>query len=135
MKKSLILILVLAFSPTLSYSASLKTYEKGQLAGSLGFGAMTMDAYYEICTSQGTRLDNYLNGINKLLKMKWGFTFSEIAKKQEELTGRDFRQEAHKLVNTMKQKFGGCNTSGMNQWFRTIQDLYKKKLNKFHSVQ
>jgi len=115
MKRAFVFILVILFFPVISYSGQLKPYEKGQLAGSLGFGAITIDAYYEICYSKGIRTDNNLNGINKLLKEKWGFTYSEIAAEQEKQTGQDFRQEAHKLLNTVIKKTVGCNSVGMEK--------------------
>lgn len=135
MKNALVVILILMFSSVISYSEQLKPYEKGQLVGELGFGAMTIDAYYEICYSKGTRTDNHLKGINKLLKEKWGVTYSEIATKQEKQTGRNYRQEAHNLVNTVVKKTGGCNSVGMEQWFRKLEDIHENNLNKFHSVQ
>ncbi len=135
MKNALVVILILMFSSVTSYSEQLKAYEKGQIAGELGFGAMTIDAYYEICYSKGTRTDSYLKGINKLLKEKWGFTYSEIATKQEKRNGQNYRQEAHELVNTVVKKTGGCNSVGMEKWFRKFEDIHENNLNKFHSVQ
>lgn len=128
------LIALFLFSAATANSDSLQPYEKGNLAGQLGFGAMTIDAYYEVCYSNGTRTDNHLEGINKLLKDEWGFTFTEKATEQEERTGRDYRKEAHSLVNTVSQKTGGCQTDGMKQWFRKFQGLHEKNLTKFHSA-
>ncbi len=133
MKQATIVIFTLLFSG-ISFSAPLEPYEKGQLAGSLGFSAMTIDAYYEICYSS-VRTDNNLKGINKLLKKKWGFTYSELATNQEKRTGRNYRQEAHTLVNTAIKKAGKCDTTGMNKWFKAFQAMHEDNLNKFHSSQ
>lgn len=135
MKFSTILLAALIFVPVTASPASIEPYEKGQLAGSLGFGAMTIDAYYEICYARGVRTDNNLTGVNNLLKNKWGFTFSEIAEDQERDSGRNYRQEAHNLVKTASERTGGCGTAGMEQWFREFQALHESNLTKFHSVQ
>jgi hypothetical protein len=135
MKLRIITIAFLLLSTAIAHSASLQPYEKGQLTGSLGFGAMTIDAYYEICYSKGLRTDNNLKGINKLLKDEWGFTFTEVSTKEEERTGRNFRKEAHTLVHTARKKTGGCNSDGMEQWFRKFQEIHENNLSKFHSVQ
>lgn len=135
MKKSLISILILLLLSKISFAAPLTDYEKGQLAGSLGFGAMTIDAYYEICYSKGLRTDNHLKGIDKLLKTKWHFTYTELAASQGKRSGRDYRQEAHTLVNTAVTKTGGCETIGMKKWFKDFEKIHENNLNKFHSAQ
>lgn len=135
MKFSIIFFATLLLAPATAYPNSMESYEKGQLAGSLGFGAMTIDAYYEICYARGLRTDNNLAGINNLLKNKWGFTFSEIAEEQERHTGRNYRQEAHDLVRTALTRTGGCEATGMDKWFREFQDLHENNLAKFHSAQ
>lgn len=132
MKKVILYLLLLL--PAMSYSLTLQPYEKGQLAGSLGFGAMTLDAYYEICFSKGMRTDNHLNGIDKLLKEKWGFSYTEIAIEEGKKEGRDYREEAHQLVNTARRKTGGCSTTGMEKWYREFQNLHEMNLIKFHDA-
>lgn len=112
---------------------TLNSYEKGELAGGLGFGAMTLDAYYEICYSNGVRTDNNLNGINKLIKMKWDIEYLEIVARQKKHTGRNYRQEAHNLVNTAVKKTGGCNTPEMKRWFKEFQNTHENSLSKFHA--
>lgn len=134
MKYRLIVWAVLIFVAATAYPAEIEPYEKGQLAGSLGFGAMTIDPYYEICYARGVRTDNHLAGINNLLKNKWGFTFSEMAEAQEKDTGRDYRQEAHNLVRSALTRTSGCGTVGMEQWFREFQGLHENNLTKFHSA-
>lgn len=135
LKKLLFVIILLTFFPAISSSLQLEDYEKGELAGGLGFGAMTMDAYYEICYSNGTRTDNHLNGINKLLKDKWNLTYSEIAAEQEKLTGRNYRQEAHTLVEAVVKKVGSCKSEGMKQWFMKFQEIHENNLRKFNSAE
>ncbi len=130
------IILMTLFFPLVSSSGQLTSYEKGQLAGSLGFGAMAIDAYYEICYSSGVRTDNNFDGINKLLKEKWGISNSKIMAEQEERTGRNYRQEAHNLVNTVIKQTGGCNSVGMEIWFRQVlQEMHENNLDKFHAAQ
>jgi hypothetical protein len=135
MKYRLIFFSALILAAGATYPASIDPYEKGQLAGSLGFGAMTIDAYYEICYARGVRTDNNLAGINTLLKNKWGFTFSELAEEQERNSGRNYREEAHNLVRTALTRAGGCGTTGMEQWFREFQGLHENNLARFHSAQ
>ncbi len=134
-KKLTMVIVAFILFPVGADSSPLEPYEKGQLAGALGFGAMTIDAYYEICFAKGKRVDNHLKGIDKLLKNKWGFTSTEIAKEQEEWTGRNFRQEAHNLVNTVLKSTGGCNTDEMQQWYRKVQDIHEDNLSRFHAAE
>ena len=136
MRNTLLLLLLPTFavSPA-SVAEELSQYQKGQLAGSLGFGAMALDAYYEICWSDGARTDNYLNGIDKIMSDKWGVTFTEIAKEQEARSGRDHRNEAHTLVRTTVEKFGSCDSDKMNNWFKLLQDNHENNLTKFHSTE
>jgi hypothetical protein len=74
------------FKPTNSPAdkgTQLSVSEQAELLGALGFGAMTIDAYYEMTLFHGYRTDDHLNGINKLAKEKWGVTFSELAQQEE----------------------------------------------------
>jgi len=135
MKNTTISFLVIFLFPEILFAAPLTDYEKGELAGSLGFGAMTIDAYYEICYSKGLRTDNNLNGINNLLKEKWNFTYSELATMQGKKTGRDYRQEAHTLVNTTIKKTDGCETTLMKKWLKDFRKIHENNLNKFHAAQ
>jgi hypothetical protein len=107
--------------------------EDGELLGSLGFGAMTIDAYYELTLAKGFRTDNHLKGIDKLTMEKWGVTFSEIAKQSESRSGRNFREEAHAMVKAALQRFGGADTPGMKKWFSLFEELHNSNLEKFHS--
>lgn len=128
---------IILFVPSilcLADGGQLKPYEKGKLAASLGFGAMTIDAYYDACFSNGYVLDNNLNGIDQLLKEKWGFSFSKKVEEQGLRAGRNYRNEAHVLVRTMLQKTGGCNSSGAKQWFRQFQGIHENNLRKFHNA-
>jgi len=134
-KLLLAVIIILTFLPAISSSLQLEDYEKGEIAGALGFGAMTLDAYYEICYSNGTRTDNHLNGINKLLKDKWNLAYSEIVVEQEKLSGRDFRKEAHTLVGAVVKKNGSCKSEGMKQWFRKLQEIHENNLWKLNSAE
>jgi hypothetical protein len=112
---------------------TLPNYEKGELAGSLGFNAMTIDAYYETCYSKGIVTNNNFNGVNKLIKEKWGIDYSKITNEQKKRTGRNFKQEAHTLIKKAVEKNGGCNTGKMKAWFKNIQTIYEKNLDKFHA--
>ncbi len=134
MKKLIIIFTLFILIPVFASAESLTDYEKGELAGSLGFGAMTLDAYYEICYAQGFQADNNLNGINKILKQKWGISYSEIAKDQENKTGRNYREEARTLVNTASKETGGCGSAGMKAWFDDFSKMHEVNLEKFHSV-
>ena len=134
MTRIIIISFLLILLPLVSYSEELTNYEKGELLGSLGFAAMTIDAYYEICYSNGVRNDNNLNGIDKLAKDKWGFAFSEMMIKNDERTGRDSRQEAHKLIHYVIKQTGGCNSPGMEKWFKKMQLIHEQNLDKFHSA-
>ena len=118
-----------------SLPKQLPAYEKGQLVGSLAFGAMTLDAFYEICYANGNRTDNNLHGIKKLVKEKWGIDYAAVQMEQEKRIGRNYKKEAHKLIEVMIQKYGGCNTHGMDEWVRNTQAIHEKNLNKFHAVQ
>ena len=120
--------------PSFAYSDSASSSEKGRLTGSLGFGAMTIDRYYEMCYSNGTRTNVNLNGINKLIKDKWGFTYTETADRQQKLTGRNYRNEADVLVRAMIEKYGGCNTAGMDKWVNYFRDLHESNLKEFHAL-
>jgi hypothetical protein len=135
MKSVYLILFAMFFFPVVLYSGQITSYERGQLAGSLGFGAMVIDAFYETCYANGMRTDNNLNGINKLLKEKWSIGYLEIIAEQEKKTGRNFRQEAHDIVNTAIEKSGGCESPGMEQWFRYIEKMHEDNLNIFHSVQ
>lgn len=116
-------------------SGAINSYDQGELAGSLGFGAMTVDAYYEQCFSKGHRTDNNLKGIDKLLKEKWGISFSEKMQEEGPKSGRNYRDEAHKLVSFAIQKSGGCDSDGMKRWFRAFQDIHETNLKKFHAAE
>jgi hypothetical protein len=96
---------------------------------------MALDAYYEICWSNGARTDNHLNGIDKIMSDKWGVTFTEIAKEQEARSGRDHRNEAHTLVKTTVDKFDSCDSDEMNNWIKVLQDDHENNLTKFHSTE
>jgi hypothetical protein len=126
----IIFITIIIFATIIAYSETLTPYEKGALAGRLGFGAMTLDAYDEICVSKGIRKDEHLKGIDKALEKKWGFTYSDWEAKQK----LNSRQEAHTLVNDVIRKTGGCNTIGMKQWVREFRDIYKGDIKKFQAV-
>jgi len=110
------------------------TEEQGELLGQLGFGALTIDAYYEICVAAGHRTDNHLNGINKLAEQRWGVSYSEVAKQTETETGRNFRDEAHKMIHTMVAKFGGRDTPAMKKWLEAFQTIHETNLKKFHAL-
>ena len=134
-KKVTVAILILLLVPAVLFSAPTKKWKKhAKLIGKLGYGVLQTDAYYEICHSKGIRTDNYLRGLDKLLKNKWGITFSKMSKKYEERSGRDFREEAHNMIYRAIKKFNGCNTSGMKKWFDTVSKLHSKNLDKFHAI-
>jgi hypothetical protein len=133
--KKLFLIVLLVLVPVIAYSEQLTEYDKGMLIGELGFCAMTIDAYYEICYSNGVRTDTNLNGIDKLTKQKWDRSFSAFMKQQDKRTGQNTRNEAHKLINYVIKKTGGCNSTGMEKWFRGLQVKQDKNLNSFHAAQ
>jgi len=118
--------------PPLSFSAELPEYEKGELAGKLGFGAMTIDAYYEICVSNGFRTDNRLNGIAALLDAKWNLDLMLLFEEERDFSGRNFRQEAHNLVNSVAQRTGGCDTFEMKIWLSEFVELHEGDLLTFH---
>jgi hypothetical protein len=126
-----------AFKPATSPAdsgAQLSLSDQAELLGALGFGALTLDAYYELTVSGGLRTDNHLKGIDKLAKEKWGVTFSELAKKEEAKTGRNYREEAHTLVRTVIQKFGGADTPGVKKWASLFRDIHDSNLKKFHAI-
>ena len=134
-KKGTLAILLLLLVPAVLFSTPNKKSQKyGKLGGKLGFMAMATDAYYEICFSKGMRTDNHLRGIDKLMKKKWRISFSEVKLYLEERSGRDFREEAHTLVNSIIKKTKGCNSPGMNKWFDTISKIHSKNLDKFHAL-
>lgn len=108
--------------------------DEGELMGSLGFLAMTLDAYYDICFSGGVRTDNYLNGINNLIYDRYGFTFTDLTIHAKKKMGRDYRIEAHRLVRYKIKENGGCNTKGIKQWLSLMEITYDQKLDKFHSL-
>jgi hypothetical protein len=107
---------------------------EGELLGALGFGAMTIDAYYDLTLAKGIRTDNHLKGIDNLAMKKWGVTYSEIAKYSESRSGRNFREEAHAMVKAALQRFGGADTPGMKKWFALFEELHNSNLEKFHSL-
>mgnify|MGYP000748219041 CR=1 FL=1 len=134
-KKGTLAILLLLLVPAVLFSTPNKKSQKyGKLGGKLGFMAMTTDAYYEICFSKGVRTDNHLRGIDKLMKKKWGISFSEVKLYLEERSGRDFREEAHSLVHSIIKKTKGCNTRGMKKWVNRILSMHGKNLDKFHAL-
>jgi hypothetical protein len=74
--------------------------DQAELLGALGFGALTLDAYYELTVSGGLRTDNHLNGINKLANEKWGGNFFRTSEKgrsqnREKLSGRSPYSRPH----------------------------------------
>ena len=80
-KKYTIAVLLSLLVPAVLFSSSgdkprFKNSQEAKLAGKLGYGAMQIDAYYEICHSKGMRTDNHLRGLDKLMKKKWGMSFS-----------------------------------------------------------
>jgi hypothetical protein len=95
---------------------------------------MAIDAYYEICHSKGVRTDNHLRGIDKLMKKKWGISWSKAKFVLEERSGRDFREESHTMIHHMIKKYKGCNTRGMKKWFNTVSKMHGKNLDKFHAL-
>ena len=135
-KKYTIAVLLSLLVPAVLFSAPNKKSLKkhGELAGKLGYGAMATDAYYEICFSKGVRTDNHLRGIDKLMKKKWGMSFSKMSLKMEERSGRDIREEAHTMIHHMIKKYNGCNTRGMKKWFNTVSKMHGKNLDKFHAL-
>ena len=119
----------------LSHAETLSDLEKGELIGKLGFNAMVIDAYYEVYLANGTRVDNYLNGLNKLVQKKWGISYSDMATSIENETGRDIRDEAHRLLKTMVKRTGGHDSKGMKLWLNWVAKNYKARLDEFHSVE
>jgi hypothetical protein len=74
--------------------------DQAELLGALGFGALTLDAYYELTVSGGLRTDNHLNGINKLANEKRGGNFFRTSEKgrsqnREKLSGRSPYSRPH----------------------------------------
>jgi hypothetical protein len=135
MKFFAVVVLALSFLIcTHGVGRAMDEYEKGQLIGNLGFGAMLLDAYYEICLANGYRTDNYLNGVNKLISKKIGVSFSEMAKEQEKQTGRNFRQEAHTMIKNAASELEGCKSVKMNNWLKLMEDEYHKNLSTFHKI-
>jgi len=132
-KKKLLQIIAVALI-MFSVSANALTGDaKGELAGKLGFVALVLDTYYELCYS-GVRTDNYLNGVNKLLQKKWGFDYTEISFNGEKQSGRNIRQEAHTLIHYKIKEFQSCNSVGMKEWLRFVETTHKNNLIFFHSI-
>jgi hypothetical protein len=137
-KKYTIAILLSLLIPTVLFSSSgkklrLMNSQEAELGGQLGYTAMAIDAYYEICHSKGVRSDNHLRGIDKLMKKKWGMSFSKMKLNIEERSGRDIREEAHTQIHWAIKKFNGCNTGGMKKWFNKVSKMHGKNLDKFHA--
>jgi hypothetical protein len=138
-KKYTIAVLLSLLIPAVLFSSSGKTprwknSQEAELAGKLGYTAMATDAYYEICHYKGVRTDNHLRGIDKLMKKKWGMSFSKMSLKMEERSGRDIREEAHTMIHHMIKKYNGCNTRGMKKWFKIFSKMHGKNLDKFHAL-
>ena len=132
-----LVILISMLVPAVLFSSSdekprFKKKAHAKLAGNIGWNALAIDAYYEICFQKGMRLDNHLRGIDKMFKKKWGMSFSKMMLKTEERSGRDFREEAHDMIYKAIKKFNGCNNSGMKKWFDTVSKTHGKNLDKFH---
>ena len=139
LKKFTIAFLLSLLVPAVLFSSSgkkprWKNSQEAELAGKLGYGAMTTDAYYEICYSKGVRTDNHLRGIDKLMKKKWGISWSKAKLVLEERSGRDFREETHTMIHQVIKKYKGCNTRGMKKWFKIFSKMHGKNLNKFHAL-
>ena len=139
LKKYTIAILLSLLIPAVLYSSSgkklrFKNSQEAELGGKLGGMAMIIDAYYEICHSKGVRTDNHLLGIDKLMKKKWGMSFSKMSLKMEDRSGRDIREEAHTMIHHMIKKYKGCNARGMKKWFNTLSKMHGKNLDKFHAL-
>ena len=134
-KKYTTTVLLSLIIPVVLFSAPNKKWQKrGELIGKLGYGAMAIDAYYEICHSKGIRTDNHLRGIDKLMEKKWGITYSKLNVKHEERSGRDTRQEAHNQIHWAIKKFNGCKTRGIKEWFNKVSKMHGKNLDKFHAL-
>jgi hypothetical protein len=118
---------------TQANAQTLSEHEKGELLGMLGYGALVLDAYYEICLAKGVRTDNHLNGIDKLAKKKWGTTYTAVSKQSEEESGRNYRQEAHTQIKTVAKNKGGCETAEMKRWVGFLRSKHTKNLERFHS--
>ncbi len=127
-------LLIVLLSPFAVFGQAFTEGEKGELVGQLGFGAMTIDAYYEICYSRGHRTDNNLSGIERLVSAKWGVSYLEFSRHSEMMSGRNYRNEAHKLVHHAIQKNGGCATVGMQKWFEWFQRIHEANLTKFQAA-
>jgi len=125
-------IYVMLFFFSINFSVTAGSAE-GELAGKLGFGALVLDAYYELCYS-GVRVDNYLNGVNKLLQGKWGVDYTEISIKLEKESGRNFRQEAYTLINYKIREFQSCNSVRMNEWLKYVEKTQSNNLKTLHSI-
>ena len=139
LKKYTIAVLLSLLVPAVLFSSSgkkprFKNSQEAELAGKLGYTAMATDAYYEICHSKGVRTDNHLRGIDKLMKKKWGISWSKAKFVLEERSGRDFREESHTMIHHMIKKYKGCNTRGMKKWFNTVSKMHGKNLDKFHAL-
>lgn len=111
---------------------SISEFEKGEVIGGVGFSAITLDRYYAVCFSNGYNSQNNLKGVDRMSKMKFGITFSEMAKKLMLTTGRDYFQEASDLVEDVKAKLGGCKSEKMKKWLYLFRLEHDKALKKFH---
>ncbi len=89
------------------------------------------DSAYE---REGMCTDNHLRRLDKLMKKKWGNSFTKMKLKYEERSGRDFREEAHTQVHYGIKKYKRSNSRGMKKWFNTILKMHGKNLNKFHGL-
>ena len=103
------------------------------LLGELGFGALTLDAYYRILSS-GNGPPNNLLGVDNVTREKLGVSFSEALPQLQKLTGRDIPAEAEKMVRAAIDKLGGLQSDRMKKWVELFTNIHMANLQKLQEV-
>jgi hypothetical protein len=127
------LLRALLICPIICFSANAQTEgQKGEIVGSAGFGAMTLDVFNAMrdgqsASSGGPNLDE----VDGITKSKVGHTYTEIAA----MKGLNTHERAVKLVQTVKSRSGGSLDSPMAQkWLEMFRAEYEKSLAKLKAL-
>ncbi|WP_319550386.1 hypothetical protein [Desulfogranum marinum] len=131
----LFVLVSFAFLPR-CMSAELSDYEKGQLAGSLVFSALAVDTYYAICIAGGYDAENHITGVGRLLKENFDLDYKTLLEDQQSTTGRNYKDEAVRMVNHAKTELGGCSSEKMKTWFaEVVERRYWQNLEVLRAIQ
>jgi len=126
--KSGLAVVLLVFS--LGFSATAQSEgQKGEILGSAGFGAMTLDVFDAMKDGKESNASGGPNlaEVDSIAKSKLGVSYSEMTTTQ----GRDTHSEAVKLVSAVKARAGGDLSSPMAQkWLQMFRAEYDKSLAK-----